>query len=342
MRFTKEKSDAIKKYILEQISENTANIPQKVADTFTIAPSSVYRYLRTMESEGIIVKRNGHYALPCTVKRYRFRKDAGEHLDEYDIYVKTLLPIIKDLPSNILEIWSYSFSEMMNNAGDHAQATTINLYIYRDYMNTNVMIVDNGIGIFKKIKEHFGYPTLEDAITELFKGKLTTDSENHSGEGIFFTSRILDNFAAISDNQLFSHSKYEEIMTDVDDLPDLKNTNHFKTGTIIFMKLSNFSHKNIKDVFDQFADPDGGFHKTRIPLKNIYETYPVSRSQAKRLVRRFERFKEVELDFSEIKDIGQAFADELFRVFAAAHPDITLIPVNANKQIQKMIHHVSQ
>ena len=108
------------------------------------------------------------------------------------------------------------------------------------------------------------------------------------------------------------------------------------------MKLSNFSHKNIKDVFDQFADPDGGFHKTRIPLKNIYETYPVSRSQAKRLFRRFERFKEVELDFSEIKDIGQAFADELFRVFAAAHPDITLIPVNANKQIQKMIHHVSQ
>ena len=342
MRFTKEKSDAIRKYILEQISLNTANIPQKVAATFGIAPSSVYRYLRSMENDGIIVKRNGHYALPCIVKRCRIRKEADEHLDEYDLYVKLLLPIIKDLPANILEIWSYSFSEMMNNAGDHSQATTVNLYINRDYMNTNVMIVDNGIGIFKKIKEHFGYKTLEDAIAELFKGKLTTDSKNHSGEGIFFTSRILDNFAAISDHHLFSHSKYEEIMTDLDDLPDLKNTSSFKTGTIVFMKLSNFSHKNIKDIFDRFADPDGGFHKTRIPLKNIYETYPVSRSQAKRLLRRFDRFKEVELDFSEISDIGQAFADELFRVFVSDHPDIKLIPVNANKQIQKMIHHVTQ
>ncbi len=39
-----------------------------------------------------------------------------------------------------------------------------------------------------------------------------------------------------------------------------------------------------------FADIDGGFIKTRIPIKNIYETYPVSRSQAKRLCNRFDKY----------------------------------------------------
>lgn len=52
-----------------------------------------------------------------------------------------------------------------------------------------------------------------------------------------------------------------------------------------------------------FSDVDGGFTKTNIPVKNVFETYPVSRSQAKRLCHRFDKFREIELDFDGIEEI---------------------------------------
>jgi hypothetical protein len=63
----------------------------------------------------------------------------------------------------------------------------------------------------------------------------------------------------------------------------------------------------------------------------------VSRSQAKRVANRFERFKRVELDFTGIEEIGQAFADEMFRVFATAHPEIRITPLNTGPAVAQMI-----
>ena len=36
----------------------------------------------------------------------------------------------------------------------------------------------------------------------------------------------------------------------------------------------------------------------------------------------------------------QGFADEIFRVFQNAHPDIVLRPINANEAVLGMIQHV--
>ena len=74
--------------------------------------------------------------------------------------------------------------------------------------------------------------------------------------------------------------------------------------------------------------------------KNIYETYPVSRSQAKRLCHRFEKFQEIELDFDGITEIGQGFAHEIFVVFQKSHKNTKLIPINVSENVGKMINHV--
>ena len=165
---------------------------------------------------------------------------------------------------------------------------------------------------------------------------MTTDSKRHSGEGIFFTSRILDEFAAISDGKIFTHDKYEEVLGNISGLEEWNNDK----GTMILMKLSNFSNKKLSEVFDTFANENGGFSKTRIPIKNIYETYPVSRAQAKRLCNRFDKFEEVELDFTDVDDIGQGFAHEIFIVFQNAYPTVKIIPINMNERVKKMISHV--
>ena len=107
------------------------------------------------------------------------------------------------------------------------------------------------------------------------------------------------------------------------------------------MRLSNFTEKTMRELMDQYADVDGGFYRTRIPIKNIFPTFPVSRSQAKRLTHRFDSFQEVELDFAGVSGIGQGFAHELFVVFKTQHPDVLLLPFNTNDVVQRMILHVT-
>jgi hypothetical protein len=96
------------------------------------------------------------------------------------------------------------------------------------------------------------------------------------------------------------------------------------------------------EVFDRFSDSleeDYGFTRTQVPvsLARFGDENLVSRSQAKRLLARFDRFKEVTLDFSGVETIGQAFADEIFRVFRGEHPEVHLVPVNVAPAVERMI-----
>ena len=111
-------------------------------------------------------------------------------------------------------------------------------------------------------------------------------------------------------------------------------------GTGVYMSLSNFTQRNPQEVFDLYANTEGGFVKTKVPLKNIFDASPVSRSQAKRVCNRLEEFKEVEIDFDGIQWMGQGFAHQIFVVFARKHPDIKLEPVNMSEDVAKMYAHV--
>jgi len=96
----------------------------------------------------------------------------------------------------------------------------------------------------------------------------------------------------------------------------------------------------MKEIYDEYAEPDEyAFNKTRVPVKLArYEGEKlVSRSQAKRLVSRFEKFSTVILDFEDVEEIGQAFADEIFRVFASNHPEVKLITAHVTDAVNKMI-----
>ena len=87
---------------------------------------------------------------------------------------------------------------------------------------------------------------------------------------------------------------------------------------------------------------DYSFSKTVIPVKlaAFGDEQLLSRSQAKRLVARIDQFKNVELDFSGVDEIGQAFADEVFRVFGKTHPLVVLEAIHANAYVAGMIKRV--
>ena len=143
----------------------------------------------------------------------------------------------------------------------------------------------------------------------------------------------MDDFFIVSSGRIFTNNKYDN-----SEMINFAAENN--KGTCVIMSLSNFTNKKPQEVFDLYANVDGGFTKTKIPMKNIFDTSPVSRSQAKRVCNRLEKFKEVLIDFEDIQWMGQGFAHQVFVVFAKEHPDISLVPINMNEDITKMYNHV--
>jgi hypothetical protein len=199
------------------------------------------------------------------------------------------------------------------------------------------LIIDFGVGIFKKICSELGLSDERHAILELAKGKLTTDPERHTGEGIFFSSRMFDRFAILSGGLYFGHDedRVRDWLIDIDEALG---------GTNVFMEISLSSTRTQTEVFDEFSsDYDNyGFTRTTIPVRlaRFEGERLLSRSQAKRLLARVNRFKEVALDFTDVESLGQAFTDEIFRVFRNQHPEVTLLTLNTTEETQRMIDRV--
>ncbi len=208
----------------------------------------------------------------------------------------------------------------------------IGIQLRKSATTTEIALYDDGIGIFKKIQSELGLLDERHAILELSKGKLTTDPDNHTGEGIFFTSRMFDDFEILSGGTYFSHKFGEE-----EDW--ILERDKFSSGTAVWMKLHNHTSRTAKKVFDQFTSDDFGFTKTVVPVRlaQYGDDKLVSRSQAKRLLVRIDRFKSVIFDFQGVDTIGQAFTDELFRVFSLKHPEIELTAIRTNSSVKHMI-----
>lgn len=334
MKFNEDKKREIKSYILEKVSQKAPSISKTVAETFDVNASTVHVYMNELVDEQVIRKvKRGEYELVANEYRYDLSRENGDLDSDTYAYDICLRGHIEKYGNNVIDIWNYAFSEMINNVMDHSMAEHVRIIIQQDYVKTSVMIFDDGVGIFNKIQEHFNLHSIDEAICELFKGKLTTDAENHSGEGIFFSSKLMDDFFIASSGKIFTNNKYDDSR-----VLDMALDN--PKGTCVFMELSNYSHKEAREVFDAYANVDGGFVKTKIPLKNIFDASPVSRSQAKRVCNRLDSFREVIVDFEGISWMGQGFAHQLFVVFANSHTDIVITPVNMNEDITKMYNHV--
>jgi len=257
---------------------------------------------------------------------------AREGLSEDRVWSAALLPVVADLPENVRGIWQYGMTEMINNAIDHSGAKHVWVGLRRTAFATEGYVRDDGQGIFLRIQKALGLFDPREAILELAKGKFTTDPDNHTGEGIFFSSKVFDEFQIQSGHLYFRNDAGK---TDV----LLEDPNEVR-GTVVRMVLSNDSKRTTREVFLEFAAPEEfTFDKTIVPVKLAQHEGEklVSRSQAKRLTTRFERFRAVILDFAGVEEIGQAFADEVFRVFQRAHPATLLAPTNMTPAVEEMV-----
>jgi anti-sigma regulatory factor (Ser/Thr protein kinase) len=326
----------VRKFLIENMDQHPSDIVRLTAEKFGCTRQAVHKHLQRLVTEGAVIvsgtTRGKRYVLAplvCWKKIYTVEDGLAEDI----VWRKNIAEQLGKLPENVLHIWQYGFTEMFNNVIDHSGATDVVVYLTRTLAATTVSIYDNGVGIFKKIQTALDLVDERHAVLELAKGKFTTDPANHSGEGIFFSSRMFDEFNIFSGEVSFSH-KFDEKEDWIlpHDVP--------QDGTLVEMVLHNHTSRTTKEVFDKFiSDEDYAFTKTVVPVKLMRygDDNLVSRSQAKRLLARFDRFKVVVLDFSGVALIGQAFADEVFRVFKAKHPDVKLIPMHVSPEVQRMI-----
>lgn len=341
MRKQRDKTLRIQEFILENIEEHPRDITTFSAKNFGVSRNAILRHLNRLVSDRIISThgstKDRHYELnPIT--RETFSIDISPDVEEDQIWRHIIRPTLKKIPDNVLHICEYGLSEMINNVIDHSEGNKMTIDIIQYAPRISFVVMDNGVGIFNKIQRDFNLNDPRHAILELAKGKLTTDPDRHSGEGIFFTSRMFDKFVVISEGLFFSHNEPGDDWLLEHDIN--------VRGTSVLMSINPNSDRNIQEVFDSYAseDQDYGFAKTHVPLSLV--TYGdenlISRSQARRLLARFRDFEEVLLDFLGVKFIGQAFADEIFRIYARNNPDVEIIAINTNQQIDKMILRVKE
>jgi hypothetical protein len=65
--------------------------------------------------------------------------------------------------------------------------------------------------------------------------------------------------------------------------------------------------------------------------------HPISRSQAREVLLGLEKFNKIIFDFDKILEVGQAFADEIFRVFKNKYPDIQIQTEHMNQAVSFMV-----
>ena len=335
-RSSRQRAQEIHKFIIESVPEYPTDLNRQISENFGISRQAAHRHIQHLVKEGILIARghtkNRAYEL-AVVRENSFTVSLDKKVDEDIVWREQVRPYFGFVQPNVLTICQYGFTEILNNAIDHSEGSMVEIYVGVEPPDIQIRIADNGIGIFHKIRAELGLADVREAILELAKGKFTTDPMHHTGEGIFFTLRAFDYFRISSGRLLFTHDEPGDDWLLEED-KDVR-------GTTVTMGIHPDSDRILKQVFDRYTafDEDYGFSRTRVPVKlaTFGDENLISRSQAKRLVTRFERFRQVILDFKDVESIGQAFADEIFRVFANEHSQVNLTFVNANDQVEKMI-----
>ncbi len=241
----------------------------------------------------------------------------------------------KKLSPAAFKIVQYAFTEMLNNAIDHSRAAKVKIELRFADGALTFIVSDRGIGAFESVRKKFGMKNIFEAAEHLLKGRQTTDPEHHSGQGIFFTSRIADHFTLDSGRLRLD---VNNLLGDVS-LLDIKSVR----GTQVSFSIRQKSRKDLKALFDAYTDGEMAFDRTEVRVRLSRKTGEyISRSEARRLLFGLEKFKRVVLDFDQVPGIGQGFADEIFRVFARKNPQIRIETAGMSPSVAFLVNRARQ
>ena len=239
-----------------------------------------------------------------------------------------------ELPDSVAQMAQHAFTELLNNAVEHSGGTSVTVSMRQTPMQLQLLVSDDGRGVFDAIGQAFQIADPALAMLELAKGKLSSQPDRHSGRDLFFTAKLADVFDLHANNNAFQQRDWQRDQW-------RRGRPACQQGSAVYVAICLDTERTLNEVLQRYS-LDGlgyGFDRTVVPLRLI--TAPqvglVSRAQARRVAARLSQFQRAELDFDGLAEVGPAFADELFRVFGSQHPDLLLVPVNMTPPVAKVV-----
>lgn len=316
--------------LLDEKSEVSSGEVAKAAGVTRQAAHYHLRHLVSMgELEPVGAGRSSRYRRLSIWHRQFDLPDLEEHLVWRQLLAEA--EPVSDIPDPAAATAHFAFTEMLNNAIDHSRSETVSASVSPSSDGLLFSISDRGIGAFEHVRRTKDLEDHVAAIQEISKGKLTTDPQRHTGQGIFFTSKAVDLFSLASNGWKWTVDNKRN------DTAIARCLSH--EGTRVHFVIDPESERTLQSVFDQYTDKESfAFDRSRTVVR-LFELDAsfVSRSEAKRLTRNLDQFAEVVVDFRNIVEVGQGFADDVFRVWQLEHPNTRLVPENMNEAVRLLV-----
>jgi anti-sigma regulatory factor (Ser/Thr protein kinase) len=321
---------ALRELLAQGPSFSSRDLAQRLSITRQAAHLHLKRWLAEGRIERVGVGRATRYRSPVETafdRIYRTRGLEEAHVWEQASTNFASLASDSELPSR--HVLEYALTELVNNAIDHSRAAEVQVRLDERGGDFELTVSDEGIGAFEHLRRSLGLEDPLAALQEIEKGRATSNPEAHSGEGLFFTSKMCREFELRANGLawLVDNARSDHAVANI----------AASSGTTVRIRHGRDDTVLPEEVFARYTT-DLEFDKTRCTIK-LFEhgVRFVSRSEAKRLLRRLDQFREVLLDFDRVEGVGQGFADEVFRVWARAHPDVTLGTQGMNAAVEFMV-----
>jgi DNA-binding Lrp family transcriptional regulator len=311
----------------------------EIAAALGLSRQAIHRRLRRLLDAGRVIRsgagRSTSYRLaPGSPLQVRY-STAGLAEDRVWSELAAREPLAH-LSDRATDVFNYAMTELVNNAIDHSGAAEVEVGVMASPGGEIVMeVVDRGAGVFAHVRDHFGLPDELAALQQLSKGKTTTAPAQHTGEGLFFVSKAADYFRLESGELAWLvDNKRGDVGVEGIERP--------RRGTLARFEADPDHPVDLAAVFDEYTS-DHEFSRTRTVIKLFTVGVRfISRSEAKRLVLGLEKFREVILDFKGVEAVGQGFCDQVFRVWAREHPEVSLVPVAMIAPVAAMVERARQ
>jgi anti-sigma regulatory factor (Ser/Thr protein kinase) len=197
----------VREFILRNVKGHPEGISLLAAQKFGLSRQAVSAYLTRLVKDDLLIASGNTRARRYDRKPLyedSFSVKLSHGMADDVIWRARVLPNLKGNPSNVLDICQYGFTEIFSNCADHSISDFAHIRIVLYYDEITIYIADDGVGIFEKIMTAFNLTDPRHALLELSKGKLTSDPTRHTGEGIFFTSRMFNEFTIMSGHLYYS------------------------------------------------------------------------------------------------------------------------------------------
>ena len=118
-------------FLIAQVPHHPKDVVRLTCEKFGITRQAVNRYLQELIDTGKILASGNtnqrRYELPV-LKNELFALPIV-NLEEDAVWRERIIPLVTTLPNNVVNVWQYCVSEMINNAIDHSGGSEIRVRV---------------------------------------------------------------------------------------------------------------------------------------------------------------------------------------------------------------------